>query len=173
MAAPHEHTPQASQQKMERQPLNRRRALGVLSALAAAAGAAALSTTRPEQAGAVDNLGNFTSSTGTTVVTADNTGGGRAVSATNNGTTATVFAKNTGTGQAFDGSTANGIAVRGGNNSMFAAILGENDGTGPAVRGLTSGGTPVVGDLQPNSGVSNAFPAVQGNNIMGGTGSGV
>jgi hypothetical protein len=109
---------QADRESRASQPLNRRRALRVLSALAAAtASAAVLSASQPE-AGNADGLEGptfFNASIATDVaVFGNNSAGGNAIVATNNSTS-------------------------------YAAIAGENSGSSVGVYGSSNGGQAVYG----------------------------
>jgi hypothetical protein len=150
-------------------PVNRRRALHVLSALAAAAaGAAVLSASRPAPASATTGSITYEDNTLDPVVAGSNAGGGPGVAGfnTNGGTGVSGIANGGGTG-------VSGNAWTGVDGLSFApngyGVKGTGTGTGgTGVSGTsTGGGAGVQGNT--NTGVSGS-PAVAGINAGAGPG---
>jgi hypothetical protein len=165
------------------QPLNRRRAIRLLGSLAgAAAGAAALSFGRPEQASADGTEGptafsgpiSATNNTTTAAVSATNSDGGDGVYATSTsaygveshayGTQAAVGGVAHGNGDGIYGSNGGGMAygVEGFSSSHTAAVYGGNSGPGPGVEGSSDADFGVYGISQSYVGVyGSSYSSVQ------------
>jgi hypothetical protein len=153
------------------QPLNRRRALRVLSALAAAAASAAvLSTGRPEEvrADGIEGPTTFTAQDGTAVTASNNSGAASAIAGVN-------FGQNAGVAGVNQASMA-GVGVEGsafGMNSI--GVFGVSD-SGSGVLGFGGPGTGVWGKTQSDSSAgvyglnSGKFAGVLGRNTAGGPG---
>jgi hypothetical protein len=166
------------------QPLNRRRALRVLSVLAA--GAAALSATGSKEASA-DGTEGSTSFTGPITATSsyiavfgdssDSTGGAGVYG---QGVTTGVIGLNNGNGDGVRGVSSAGPGVfghnTGGGNGVYganstpaggqAAILGYNDGGGPGVVGFSGGSTSLAGGTGNGTGLA-GIASITGTGVAG------
>jgi hypothetical protein len=129
------------------QPLNRRRALRVLSALAvAAAGAAVVSASRPEKVSA--DTQSYTDTQSGAVLSATNNGTGAAMSALN--TVSSPISGSPGmVGESYNGIGVYGISL----NDNYGGVYGQNNANGPGVYGTVVGSGPGVYGSAGNTGV--------------------